>query len=70
MLHIWFKRKYLQLNWFLIKVLHLIGYGLQEQESGFYPFLTFHDHAAKWGILQLIEELVSSVRVNISNYIV
>ncbi|KAG4075561.1 hypothetical protein HA402_003386 [Bradysia odoriphaga] len=47
----------------LQKVLHLIGYAVQEQKTGFYPFFTFYDRASKWNILQLMEELVSSVRV-------
>lgn len=47
-----------------IKVLHLIGYAVQEQSSGFYPFITFYERASKWGILSLMEELINSVRVN------
>lgn len=48
----------------LQKVLHLIGYAVQEEESNNYEFFTFHDSAAKWGILPLIEELVSNPRVS------
>lgn len=47
----------------LQKVLYLIGYGLQEEESGFYPFLVFKARADKWGILPLMEELITSARV-------
>ncbi|XP_076675682.1 ubr1 ubiquitin ligase [Andrena cerasifolii] len=46
------------------KVLHLIGYALQEQESGNYPFLTFPARAAKWKIYKLLEDLSSSPRID------
>lgn len=46
-------------------MLHLIGYAVQEQKTGHYPFFTFYDRASKWNILQLMEELVSSVRVSV-----
>ncbi|XP_046835052.1 E3 ubiquitin-protein ligase UBR2 [Vespa crabro] len=45
------------------KVLHLIGYALQEQESGYYPFLVFTERAAKWKIYKLLEDLKSSPRI-------
>lgn len=45
------------------KILHLIGYALQEQESGYYPFLAFPDRAAKWNIYKLLEDLSSSPRI-------
>lgn len=45
------------------QVLHLIGYAVQEQESGAYPFFTFHERATKWDILPLMEELINSARV-------
>ncbi|XP_076276967.1 ubr1 ubiquitin ligase [Lasioglossum baleicum] len=45
------------------KVLHLIGYALQEQESGYYPFLTFTARAVKWNIFKLLEDLYISPRV-------
>ncbi|RLU23362.1 hypothetical protein DMN91_003566 [Ooceraea biroi] len=45
------------------KILHLIGYALQEQESGYYPFLTFTERAAKWNIFKLLEDLSSSPRI-------
>lgn len=52
-----------KINLFL-QVLHLIGYAVQEQKTGYYPFFTFYDRASKWNILPLMEELVSSVRVS------
>ncbi|XP_031834567.1 ubr1 ubiquitin ligase [Nomia melanderi] len=45
------------------KVLHLIGYALQEQESGYYPFLIFTARAAKWNIFKLLEDLYNSPRI-------
>lgn len=48
---------------FEFQVLHLIGYAVQEQESGAYEFFTFHERATKWDILPLMEELISSPRV-------
>ncbi|KAL6265276.1 hypothetical protein P5V15_002056 [Pogonomyrmex californicus] len=45
------------------KVLYLIGYALQEQESGYYPFLAFPERAAKWNIYKLLESLTSSPRM-------
>ncbi|CAK9818916.1 E3 ubiquitin-protein ligase UBR2 [Anthophora plagiata] len=45
------------------KILHLIGYALQEQESGYYPFFVFTARAAKWKIYKLLEDLSSSPRV-------
>ncbi|XP_048517590.1 E3 ubiquitin-protein ligase UBR2 isoform X2 [Dendroctonus ponderosae] len=44
----------------LHKVLHLIGYGLQEEESGNYPFFKFVENASKAGIFDLMEELLKS----------
>ena len=46
------------------KVLHLIGYGLQEEESGNYPFLIFIERAQKWKIFTLLEELSGSRRID------
>lgn len=46
------------------KVLYLIGYALQEQESGYYPFLAFPERAAKWKIYKLLENLTSSPRMD------
>lgn len=45
------------------KILHLIGYALQEQESGYYPFLAFPERAAKWKIYKLLEDLSNSPRI-------
>lgn len=47
----------------LHKVLHLIGYALQEQESGYYPFLAFPERAAKWKIYKLLEKLSNNPRM-------
>ncbi|XP_032673468.1 E3 ubiquitin-protein ligase UBR2 [Odontomachus brunneus] len=46
------------------KILHLIGYALQEQESGHYPFLAFPERAAKWNIYKLLEDLSNSQRID------
>lgn len=46
------------------KILHLIGYALQEQESGNYAFLNFTSRATKWNILKYLEELSSSPRID------
>jgi E3 ubiquitin-protein ligase UBR2 len=47
----------------LHKVLHLIGYALQEEEKQYCQFLLFTERAEKWGLERLIEELCSSARV-------
>ncbi|KAJ9589000.1 hypothetical protein L9F63_017695 [Diploptera punctata] len=47
----------------LHKVLHLIGYALQEEEKQHCQFLRFTERAEKWGIEHMIEELCTSVRV-------
>ncbi|XP_011494451.1 PREDICTED: LOW QUALITY PROTEIN: E3 ubiquitin-protein ligase UBR2 [Ceratosolen solmsi marchali] len=46
------------------KILHLIGYALQEQESGYYPFLAFTEKATKWDIYKLLENLYNSPRID------
>lgn len=46
------------------KILHLIGYALQEQESGYYPFLAFTERATKWDIYKLLENLQNSPRID------
>ena len=46
------------------KILHLIGYALQEQESGYYPFLAFTDRATKWDIYKQLENLNTSPRID------
>ncbi|XP_066593276.1 E3 ubiquitin-protein ligase UBR2 [Prorops nasuta] len=45
------------------KILHLIGYALQEQQSGNYPFLIFTERAVRWNIYKLLEELSASSRI-------
>lgn len=47
----------------LHKILHLIGYALQEEHSKAYPFLLFSDRAAKWKIPSMLEQLATSQRV-------
>lgn len=47
----------------LHKVLHLIGYALQEEEKQYCQFLLFTERAEKWRLELLIEELCSSARV-------
>lgn len=47
----------------LQKVLHIIGYALQEEESKQYPYLLFTEKSVRWNIEKLIEELTSSARV-------
>ncbi|XP_076237456.1 ubr1 ubiquitin ligase [Calliopsis andreniformis] len=46
------------------RVLHLIGYALQEQESGYYPFFAFTARAGKWKIYKLLEDLRDSPRID------
>ncbi|CAH1114121.1 unnamed protein product [Psylliodes chrysocephalus] len=48
----------------LHKVLHLIGYGLLEEESKNYPFFKFIENSSKFRIFPLIEELLNSPRVD------
>lgn len=45
------------------RVLHLIGYAVQEEESGHYPFLKFIERSNKVNLLPLIEELANNPRV-------
>lgn len=47
----------------LHKVLHLISYALQEEESKQYPFFLFTEKANKFNILSLLEEVVNCPRV-------
>lgn len=47
----------------LQKVLHLIGYALQEEESKEYPYLMFAEKSMKWNIEKLLEDLLPSARV-------
>ncbi|KAL9694638.1 hypothetical protein quinque_013923 [Culex quinquefasciatus] len=45
------------------RVLHLIGYAIQEEESGFYPFLKFIDRSNKINLLPALEDLINNPRV-------
>ncbi|XP_058811002.1 E3 ubiquitin-protein ligase UBR1 isoform X2 [Topomyia yanbarensis] len=47
----------------LQKVLHLIGYAVQEEDSGNYPFLNFIKRSSRTNLLQMMEELVNNARV-------
>ncbi|XP_055525528.1 E3 ubiquitin-protein ligase UBR1 [Wyeomyia smithii] len=47
----------------LQKVLHLIGYAIQEEESGFYPFLKFAERSDQIKIFPMLEELINNPRV-------
>lgn len=47
----------------LHKVLHLIGYALQEEESNNYPFFKFIENSSKFKLFSYIEELITSPRV-------
>ncbi|XP_053678473.1 E3 ubiquitin-protein ligase UBR1 [Anopheles nili] len=47
----------------LQRVLHLIGYAIQEEESENYPYLKFYEQSQKIGLLTLLEELAKSQRV-------
>ncbi|XP_022906723.2 E3 ubiquitin-protein ligase UBR2 [Onthophagus taurus] len=47
----------------LHKVLHLIGYALQEEQTGYYPFLIFSEKSVKYKLQYLLEELSKSPRV-------
>ncbi|XP_011198244.2 E3 ubiquitin-protein ligase UBR1 isoform X2 [Bactrocera dorsalis] len=47
----------------LQEVLFLIGYGLQEEQSGYYPFLSFYEQSQKYNMLSKLEELSRSSRV-------
>ncbi|KAF5270880.1 hypothetical protein FQR65_LT05397 [Abscondita terminalis] len=48
----------------LHKILHLIGYALQEEQSRNYPFLLFAEKATKWNLPKYLEELISSARID------
>ncbi|XP_062536364.1 E3 ubiquitin-protein ligase UBR1 [Armigeres subalbatus] len=45
------------------RILHLIGYAIQEEESGNYPFLKFIERSNKMNLLPMLEELVNNARV-------
>lgn len=40
-----------------------MGYALQEEESGNYPFLIFLERSSQWRLLPLLEELAKNPRV-------
>ncbi|EFA01832.1 E3 ubiquitin-protein ligase UBR2 [Tribolium castaneum] len=48
----------------LHKVLHLIGYALQEEESKHYPFFKFIHNSAKFNIFNLLTDLLECPRVD------
>uniref|UniRef100_A0A182N0G2 E3 ubiquitin-protein ligase n=1 Tax=Anopheles dirus TaxID=7168 RepID=A0A182N0G2_9DIPT len=47
----------------LQRVLHLIGYAIQEEETGYYPYLKFYDRCQDINMLAQLEELSRSPRV-------
>uniref|UniRef100_A0A2M4A3M0 E3 ubiquitin-protein ligase n=2 Tax=Anopheles triannulatus TaxID=58253 RepID=A0A2M4A3M0_9DIPT len=47
----------------LQRILHLIGHAIQEEESGYYPYLKFGERCRKINLLGKLEELVRSPRV-------
>ncbi|KAL3265904.1 hypothetical protein HHI36_010094 [Cryptolaemus montrouzieri] len=48
----------------LHKVLHLIGYALQEEQTNYYAFFKFVENSNKFKILNLLEELLTCPRVD------
>ncbi|XP_045504697.1 E3 ubiquitin-protein ligase UBR1 isoform X2 [Colias croceus] len=46
------------------KALHLIGYALRDEESGHYEFLAFAESAARAGLVELLQKLATSPRVD------
>nr|XP_023026641.1 E3 ubiquitin-protein ligase UBR2-like [Leptinotarsa decemlineata] len=46
------------------KVLHLIGYALLEEESKNYPFFKFIENSSKYKLFTLMEELLTSPRID------
>ncbi|XP_052865271.1 E3 ubiquitin-protein ligase UBR1 [Anopheles cruzii] len=47
----------------LQRLLHLIGYAIQEEETGHYPYLKFCERSQKINLLWMLEELAMSQRV-------
>ncbi|KMZ10270.1 uncharacterized protein Dsimw501_GD15711, isoform A [Drosophila simulans] len=47
----------------LQKVLHLLGYAIQEELSENYPFLSFYERSQEYGILEKLEELARCPRL-------
>lgn len=66
-----FKFEALFFNFYLLtlQILFLIGYGLQEEESNNYPFLTFYQLAQRHKLLPKLEELSRSPRVCFKIYV-
>ncbi|XP_076273647.1 ubr1 ubiquitin ligase isoform X2 [Rhynchophorus ferrugineus] len=48
----------------LHRALHLVGYGLQEEQLGHYPFFKFVENATKFGIFESMEKLLKCPRVD------
>ncbi|KAM8720480.1 hypothetical protein ACLKA7_006514 [Drosophila subpalustris] len=47
----------------LQKVLHLLGFAIQEELSEHYPFLSFYERSQKFGVLDKLEELARCSRL-------
>ncbi|XP_016924050.2 E3 ubiquitin-protein ligase UBR1 [Drosophila suzukii] len=47
----------------LQKILHLMGFAIQEELSGHYPFLSFYERSQKYGILEKLDELARCPRL-------
>ncbi|XP_030378399.1 E3 ubiquitin-protein ligase UBR1 isoform X2 [Scaptodrosophila lebanonensis] len=47
----------------LQKVLHLLGFAIQEELTEHYPFLTFYERSVQFGILDKLEELLRCQRL-------
>ncbi|XP_017064489.1 E3 ubiquitin-protein ligase UBR1 [Drosophila eugracilis] len=47
----------------LQKILHLLGFAIQEELSERYPFLSFYERSQKYGILEKLEELARCARL-------
>ncbi|BFG01682.1 E3 ubiquitin-protein ligase UBR1 [Drosophila madeirensis] len=45
------------------KILHLLGFAIQEELSEHYPFLSFYERAQQYGILDKLEELARCPRL-------
>ncbi|KAH8250617.1 hypothetical protein KR038_002648 [Drosophila bunnanda] len=48
----------------LQKILHLLGFAIQEELSEHYPFLSFYERSQKYGILEKLDELARCPRVS------
>ncbi|XP_060664254.1 E3 ubiquitin-protein ligase UBR1 isoform X1 [Drosophila nasuta] len=47
----------------LQKVLHLLGFAIQEELSEYYPFLSFYERSQKYGVLEKLDELARCPRL-------